>query len=129
MSTDVSVAGTRKGVRPSENQIGFGRDVALFVLPQVAGRGREADLLAERLSPGIHLRRVHRRLQLDSGRRPHRDSSGRRPNQLPKPLEVKTFLDQYVIGQEQTKKKLAVAVYNHYKRIYMNRQRTGDGSS
>ena len=49
------------------------------------------------------------------------------PNQLPKPLEVKTFLDEYVIGQEQTKKKLAVAVYNHYKRIYMNRQRTGDG--
>ncbi len=48
------------------------------------------------------------------------------PNQLPKPLEVKTFLDEYVIGQEQTKKKLAVAVYNHYKRIYMNRQR-GDG--
>src|SRR2546421_3846059 len=49
------------------------------------------------------------------------------PNQLPKPHEVKTFLDEYVIGQEQTKKKLAVAVYNHYKRIYMNRQRTGDG--
>src|SRR3981081_3042903 len=46
------------------------------------------------------------------------------PNQLPKPLEVKTFLDEYVIGQEQTKKKLAVAVYNHYKRIYMNRQNT-----
>jgi ATP-dependent Clp protease ATP-binding subunit ClpX len=42
-------------------------------------------------------------------------------------LEVKTFLDEYVIGQEQTKKKLAVAVYNHYKRIYMNRQRTNDG--
>jgi ATP-dependent Clp protease ATP-binding subunit ClpX len=49
------------------------------------------------------------------------------PNQLPKPQDVKTFLDEYVIGQEQTKKKLAVAVYNHYKRIYMNRQRTGDG--
>ena len=48
------------------------------------------------------------------------------PNQLPKPQEVKTFLDEYVIGQEQTKKKLAVAVYNHYKRIYMNRQKTGD---
>ena len=45
------------------------------------------------------------------------------PNHLPKPQEVKTFLDEYVIGQEQTKKKLAVAVYNHYKRIYMNRQR------
>jgi ATP-dependent Clp protease ATP-binding subunit ClpX len=48
------------------------------------------------------------------------------PNQLPKPQEVKTFLDEYVIGQEQTKKKLAVAVYNHYKRIYMNRQRNSD---
>ena len=45
------------------------------------------------------------------------------PNQLPKPTEVKSFLDEYVIGQEQTKKKLAVAVYNHYKRVYMNRQR------
>src|SRR5690242_7011219 len=49
------------------------------------------------------------------------------PNQLPKPQEVKTCLDEYVIGRDQTKKKLAVAVYNHYKRIYMNRQRTGDG--
>jgi ATP-dependent Clp protease ATP-binding subunit ClpX len=49
------------------------------------------------------------------------------PNQLPKPQEVKTFLDEYVIGQEQTKKKLAVAVYNHYKRIYMNRQKANDG--
>ncbi len=36
---------------------------------------------------------------------------------LPKPQEIKKFLDEYVIGQEQAKKKLAVAVYNHYKRI------------
>ena len=48
------------------------------------------------------------------------------PHQLPKPSEVKTFLDEYVIGQHQTKKKLAVAVYNHYKRVYMNRQRNGE---
>ena len=33
------------------------------------------------------------------------------------PAEIKKFLDQYVIGQETTKKKLAVAVYNHYKRV------------
>ena len=45
------------------------------------------------------------------------------PNKIPKPLEVKEFLDQYVIGQESTKKKLAVAVYNHCKRIHMNRVR------
>jgi ATP-dependent Clp protease ATP-binding subunit ClpX len=36
---------------------------------------------------------------------------------------VKAFLDEYVIGQNQTKKKLAVAVYNHYKRIQMNKVR------
>ena len=42
------------------------------------------------------------------------------PHKLPKPLELKEFLDQYVIGQDATKKKLAVAVYNHYKRIQMN---------
>ena len=41
---------------------------------------------------------------------------------LPRPPEIKSFLDQYVIGQDKTKKKLAVAVYNHYKRIFLNRQ-------
>jgi ATP-dependent Clp protease ATP-binding subunit ClpX len=48
---------------------------------------------------------------------------GAAPAHLPKPQEVKAFLDEYVIGQETTKKKLAVAVYNHYKRIQMNRVR------
>jgi ATP-dependent Clp protease ATP-binding subunit ClpX len=43
---------------------------------------------------------------------------------LPKPSEIKTFLDEYVIGQEDTKKKLAVAVYQHYKRIEMMKRRT-----
>ena len=36
---------------------------------------------------------------------------------LKKPLEIKTFLDQYVIGQDETKKAMSVAVYNHYKRL------------
>ncbi len=38
---------------------------------------------------------------------------------LPKPLELKNFLDEYVIGQDETKKRLSVAVYQHYKRIEM----------
>ncbi|MPQ45623.1 ATP-dependent Clp protease ATP-binding subunit ClpX [Marinifilum sp. N1E240] len=37
--------------------------------------------------------------------------------QLLKPIEIKTFLDQYVIGQDEAKKYLSVAVYNHYKRL------------
>ena len=48
------------------------------------------------------------------------------PHKLPKPLELKEYLDQYVIGQDATKKKLAVAVYNHYKRIQMNKTRSGE---
>jgi ATP-dependent Clp protease ATP-binding subunit ClpX len=51
---------------------------------------------------------------------------GTAPAKLPKPQEVKAFLDEYVIGQDQTKKKLAVAVYNHYKRIQMNKTRGND---
>jgi len=43
---------------------------------------------------------------------------------LPKPQEIKEFLDMYVIGQELTKKKLAVAVYNHYKRLEISKKRS-----
>jgi len=43
---------------------------------------------------------------------------------LPKPQEIKEFLDLYVIGQEPTKKKLAVAVYNHYKRLEITKKRS-----
>src|SRR3970040_2247598 len=44
---------------------------------------------------------------------------------LPTPQDIKKFLDEYVIAQEQTKKKLAVAVYNHYKRIEISKQSRG----
>ena len=44
---------------------------------------------------------------------------------LKKPKELKTFLDDYVIGQEEAKKVLSVAVYNHYKRIMADEKETG----
>ena len=45
------------------------------------------------------------------------------PMSLPKPVEIKAVLDEYVIGQEKAKRALAVAVYNHYKRINAPKKR------
>ena len=42
----------------------------------------------------------------------------RAPEKLPTPMEIKAFMDSYVVGQDEAKISLAVAVYNHYKRIY-----------
>ena len=71
---------------------------------------------------GLHLRRVRRHLPRHHRRGPQgRAGHAGRLGQLPKPKEIKEFLDLYVIGQEQAKKKLAVAVYNHYKRIDYHR--------
>lgn len=54
-------------------------------------------------------------LSEDIGTPQKQDSLGGR---IPKPREIKEYLDEYVIGQELAKKRIAVAVYNHYKRIY-----------
>ena len=43
---------------------------------------------------------------------------------IPTPVEVKDFLSEYVIGQDRAKKKLAVAVYNHYKRLEMSKRKS-----
>ncbi len=51
-------------------------------------------------------------------------------DELPKPAEIHDFLDQYVVGQSQTKRTLSVAVYNHYKRIQAGERRgSGNDSS
>ena len=43
----------------------------------------------------------------------------RKPEKLPTPMEIKTFMDGYIVGQDEAKVALSVAVYNHYKRIYL----------
>ncbi len=48
-------------------------------------------------------------------------------DELPKPLEIHEFLDQYVIGQNDAKRSLAVAVYNHYKRIQAGERARPEG--
>jgi ATP-dependent Clp protease ATP-binding subunit ClpX len=45
---------------------------------------------------------------------------------LKKPLEIKSFLDQYIIGQDETKRAMAVAVYNHYKRLLQDADNEDD---
>jgi ATP-dependent Clp protease ATP-binding subunit ClpX len=54
----------------------------------------------------------------------HPERTSTAQTKLARPVEIKAFLEQYVIGQEKTKKKLAVAVYNHYKRILLTHTRS-----
>ena len=55
---------------------------------------------------------------LDEGEDARKKPAESSPFRLPKPHEIKAGLDEYVIGQEEAKIALSVAVYNHYKRIY-----------
>jgi ATP-dependent Clp protease ATP-binding subunit ClpX len=48
---------------------------------------------------------------------------------VPSPARIKSYLDQYVVGQDTAKRKLAVAVYNHYKRLEHNAKAAKDGST
>ena len=50
------------------------------------------------------------------------DGNLRKPERLPTPAEIKSYMDSYIIGQEDAKITLAVAVYNHYKRIYFSKE-------
>nr|WP_320131754.1 ATP-dependent Clp protease ATP-binding subunit ClpX [uncultured Holophaga sp.] len=66
-------------------------------------------------------------LQLRMSRQGGKGSDAHR-TRLAKPQEIKAFLDDYVIGQEAAKKRLAVAVYNHYKRIMVPRKALGSAA-
>lgn len=55
-----------------------------------------------------------------------REANALRHDELMKPAEMKAFMDQYVIGQESAKRSLAVAVYNHYKRLMHAEAETAD---
>ena len=91
------------------------RAAPLQLLRQVAAAGQEADRRPRRL----HLRRVHRSLQRDHRRgaaRPRRRSTSRTCRSR---SEIYDVLNEYVVGQEEAKRTLSVAVYNHYKRVQM----------
>ena len=54
----------------------------------------------------------------------HYDESGklRKPDHLPTPMDIKKYMDSYIIGQDDAKIALSVSVYNHYKRIYFSHE-------
>ena len=96
----------------------------MLVLRQVAEAGQEA----HRRSRRLHLRRVHRPLQRDHRGRAHRDERADFEH-LPNPREIRSFLDDYVVGQDDAKKILSVAVYNHYKRIQYQQRPASAGAT
>lgn len=57
---------------------------------------------------------------LDAGEKEEENSEAPKLAEVPKPYEIKSYLDNHIIGQEDAKKQLSVAVYNHYKRINHN---------
>ena len=77
------------------------------------------EILDEELVEGHSAPPGHRQTPDHSRRQPVKKSSKPAPTlaSIPKPHQIKTFLDQQVVGQEQAKKVLSVAVYNHYKRL------------
>ena len=96
------------------------KNPSLLLLPEAAGRRGEADLFARMTRAPTSATSAsavcNSILEEDRTEQP----LPLQP-QLPRPAEIKAFLDQYVVGQDKTKKKLAVAVYNHYKRIMLSR--------
>lgn len=94
-------------------------DMAEFLIPTADEKGFICPDCVEQL----HTMILDFHKQVNGGGKPSAPGKGIDMKKVPKPAEIKAFLDQYVIGQESAKKYLSVAVYNHYKRLA---QATGD---
>lgn len=78
---------------------------------------REAGVLISGVTGNICTSCVEQAWQIVNEEKRHSGKSKQKKNKLHKPHEIKKFLDLYVIGQEEAKKVISVAVYNHFKRI------------
>ncbi len=79
--------------------------------------GNEVDLMFSGVSGNVCSDCIERGYEILKEEKKRNSKSGDKAIKLQKPIQIKKFLDQYVIGQEYAKKVLSVAVYNHYKRI------------
>lgn len=68
---------------------------------------------------------AYRIVQENLSKTPQADEGQFRQKKVPKPKEIKEYLDQYVIGQDEAKRYLSVAVYNHYKRLQQKKEDDG----
>ena len=93
--------------------------------------GREMKDLFRADIPGVYIchecieagHKMIMEMQVQKAQNPEID--GLELSTLPKPAEIKAFLDQYVIGQDEAKRYLSVAVYNHYKRVLQPKDDNG----
>ena len=81
---------------------------------------KEAGLLLQGLDGFICCDCAHRAIEIYREQMPVEDSF--KLEKVPTPQEIKDYLDQYVIGQDDAKKYLSVSVYNHYKRLLQNKE-------
>lgn len=93
--------------------------------------GREMKDLFRSEIPGVYIchecveagHKMIMEMQVQQAQNP--EIEGLELSTLPKPAEIKAFLDQYVIGQDEAKRYLSVAVYNHYKRVLQPKDDNG----
>ena len=93
--------------------------------------GREMKDLFRADIPGVYIchecieagHKMIMEMQMQKAQNP--EIEGLELSTLPKPAEIKAFLDQYVIGQDEAKRYLSVAVYNHYKRVLQPKDDNG----
>src|SRR6185436_12097747 len=88
---------------------------------------KDVDLMISGIHAHICDKCVIQANQILSEEKKNKVEAGSLPNfKLIKPKEIKKFLDEYVIGQDQAKRVLSVAVYNHYKRLMQRKSEAGD---
>ena len=102
--------------------------MATDVTCSFCGRNKkDVDLMISGIHAHICDKCVIQANQILTEEKKNKIESGALPNfKLVKPKEIKKFLDEYVIGQDQAKKVLSVAVYNHYKRLMQRKTETDE---
>lgn len=102
-----------KKKQPSCTFCGRPSDMAEFLIPT----SDEKAFICPDCVEQLHTMISEYHTSINKGAKPKTDTNDIDLNKVPKPKEIKEYLDQYVIGQDSAKRYLSVAVYNHYKRL------------